>query len=229
MITPITTDEQLRLEAKTLIFDVDGTLIDSTPLHVHSWQTAFAESRFEIPTTLIHGQMGRRKPEIVATLLTQIGMSSQRQSVVDRIIARKSELFADKIHELAPIQGAQSMVRWFKRCGVGICLATSATRPEVDTHVHTLGIADCVDLVLASEDVTNSKPDPEILLLALDRLNANAKSSFFVGDSPHDIAAGVAAKVRSVGVLSGGYTKERLLQEGAWLILDTVATLQPHD
>ncbi len=228
MISPITLDEQLRLEAKTMIFDVDGTLIDSTPLHVRSWEAAFQEAGLDVPTHLIHGQMGRRKPEIVETLLAEIGASSVSRTVRRRIIERKARLFADHIHELAPVSGALEMIEWFKKCSVRICLATSATRPEVDTHIQTMGIKNSVDLVLSSEDVRVSKPDPEILHLALSRLDAQASSSFFVGDSPHDIGAAVAADVRGVGVLTGGYTKEQLYDAGAWLVLDTVAALKPR-
>jgi len=227
LISPITQEEQLRLEAKTMIFDVDGTLIDSTPLHIRSWKSAFEEADFDVPVHLIHGQMGRRKPEIVDTLLAGIGANSQSGTLRRRIIQRKAHLFADHIHELAPVSGAPEMIEWFKKCSVSICLATSATRPEVEAHIETLGIKNIVDLVLSSEDVRASKPDPEILHLALSRLKAQASSSFFVGDSPHDIGAAVAAGVRGVGVLTGGYTSEQLYDAGAWLVLETAAALRP--
>ena len=83
-----------------VLFDVDGTLIDSSPVHIESWRTAFSEAGWEVPATLFQGQMGRRKPEIVSSVLSEIDAGSVSDKVVYEIISRKSQLFTEHIQSV---------------------------------------------------------------------------------------------------------------------------------
>lgn len=211
--------------AELAIFDIDGTLVDSRDLHVESWRRALSEAGFTCPKEQIQGQMGRRKPEIVRALTN---MPSADDSFVMPIVRRKEEIYQQGEPRLKGLPGSKEIIEALRGAGVRIVLATSATKAEAIQHIARLGIGDYVDFFVSAEDVTRSKPDPEILEVALAQAQASRESSVMIGDSPHDIAASAAAGVRGIGVLTGGYSREDLVKAGAWLVFEGLLDMKTH-
>ncbi|MFF2053496.1 HAD family hydrolase [Leifsonia sp. NPDC058194] len=203
-----------------VLFDVDGTLVDSNYLHVDAWQRAFDECGVHVDAWRIHRAIGQDSARLLRSLV------GERD---DEWIARAKDLhsrnYRDLAHRLVAFGGAGDLLRSLHRDGVRTVLATSAPQDELRLLLDALDASDAVTATTSADDVEEAKPDPGILQVALDRAGAMANEAIMIGDAVWDARAAKRAGVRSIGVRSGGSGTDELLQAGASQVYDDPSDL----
>lgn len=198
-----------------VLFDIDGTLVDSNYLHVHSWYRAFHEVGVEVEAWRIHRAIGMDG----ATLLKSLADDAD-----DDTRSRAKELHSHYYRELRPLlrclPGAQQLLNRVHAIGLQVVLATSAPEDELAILREVLASDDIVAAVTSANDVDTAKPRPEIVQVALDRAGVDAAHAVFVGDTGWDVEACERAGVPAIGVLSGGVSKGELETAGAQAVFD---------
>jgi HAD superfamily hydrolase (TIGR01509 family) len=201
------------LMKKAVIFDIDGTLIDSVDQHASAWKEAFEHFGFHFPLPDIRYQIGKGGDKLVKTFLSEDEIAKHGKQIEEfrgEVFKRK---FADR---LRPFPGVRELFESLHGKGLKIGLATSAKKEEVDRYEKLLKIEGLVDAVTTKDDVEHSKPDPDVLEIVRRVLgNLEPADCVFVGDSPHDATAAVRDGMHMVGVLCGGFPESDLREAGA--------------
>ena len=206
---------------KAVLFDLDGTLIDSNDLHVLAWRQAFGEAGHDVPAAAIHRQIGKGGDNLVPALLPHMPSSEQQA-----LTASHGRLFKHLfLGQALPFPDARRLLERVDADGRRVVLASSATDEELDHYVGLLGIGDIVAGRTSIDDVAVSKPAPDIFAVALKRAGVAADEAVAVGDTPYDILAAGRAGIGTVAVLSGGFPRRDLVAAGATAIYDDVARL----
>lgn len=195
-----------------VLFDIDGTLVDSNYLHVHAWQRAFAEVGVDVESWRIHRGIGMDGSSLLEELL-------QEDSSGDDTKARAKDLhsrfYQETAHLLKPLPGTRRLLDLVAATGLQVVFATSAPEDELALLRKVLDQEEIVSAVTSSGDVDTAKPKPDIVEVALQRADVEADRAVFVGDSIWDIQAAARAGVECIGVESGGVDRLRLQHEGA--------------
>lgn len=198
-----------------VLFDVDGTLIDSNYLHVHAWRRAFTETGLFVESWRLHRSIGMDGTTLVRTLA-----DNAADSVQDQLKELHDRHYRGTTHLLAPLPGARELLRRVAALGLQVVLATSAPQDELKILREVLDSEDVISEVTSSEDVDTAKPEPDIVQVALDRAGVDASTAVFVGDAVWDAEAARRAKVPSIGLRSGGVAQCELENAGAALVFD---------
>jgi HAD superfamily hydrolase (TIGR01509 family) len=189
-----------------ILFDVDGTLVDTNYLHVVAWWHAFRAHGHTIPMKQLHQTIGQGSDRLVETIL---GHSD------DDVSNAHTDFYGPFLHELAAFDGAAELLRVTKRAGLRVVLATSASAKEAQHLRAALDADDVIDEVTTKDDVEESKPDPDIVQTAMDKAGLTADNALFVGDTVWDVEAARRAGLDCVAVLSGGIAEHDLRDAGA--------------
>jgi HAD superfamily hydrolase (TIGR01509 family) len=206
--------------ATAVLFDVDGTLVDSNYLHVHAWRRAFHELDRPVDSWRVHRALGKGSGKLLSTLL---GDDAER--VGDEVKDLHSRFYRESAELLRPFEHAQDLIRALAAKGVRVVLVTSAGPDELDELRRVLGVDDVVRDIVAGADVEATKPDPEPVLVALEKAGTAPEDTIFVGDAVWDVRAATKAGVRTIGVLSGGVGAAELEEAGTIATYDDVAAL----
>jgi HAD superfamily hydrolase (TIGR01509 family) len=206
-----------------VLFDLDGTLVDSNYLHVDAWDQAFAEVGHPVPAWRIHRSIGRDSQGLLDSLL-----GDAAASVGERAKAIQSERYLALAPRLRPFDQARNLVRAVHDAGARVVFATSAPDDELAILRRVLYVDNLLHAVTSAADVDVAKPDPEIVQIALERAGVKAADAFFVGDSVWDMVAAARAGVASIGLLSGGIGADELYDSGALAVYDDAAELLAH-
>lgn len=200
---------------KIVIFDVDGTLVDTNYAHVESWHRALKTFGVFIPRARIHQYMGLDSKEMFSKILT----SRQIEEFGNNCAKLKTKIYR---HEMLPETEAFPKVRdlflILKNACISIALATSAAKKQINDYLKKLDITGLPDVVITAEEIHRGKPDPEIFVKAWKKLRSGRSSPSevaVIGDSIWDIEAAVVVGFYAVGVLSGGYSECSLQKAGA--------------
>lgn len=194
------------MTVEAVLFDIDGTLVDSNGWHVQAWDEAFRIHGYPQATEAIAGQIGKGGDLLVPTLAPEAPAD-----VSKALAAEHGAIFKQRyLTRVEPFPQARALIERVHRDGKRVVLASSASREELDHYVALLGIADLVDAAITADDVETSKPAPDIFGEALARAGVSADRARAIGDSPYDIEAARGAGVRTLAVLSGGFPRERL-------------------
>lgn len=204
---------------RAVLFDVDGTLVDSNYLHVHAWVQACADAGRPVDAWRVHRRIGMGSGRLLRELL-----GDDTGDLADRVKQEHTARYADLAGLLRPFDGARELVQALADRDARVVLATSAAPEEVERLREVLGVDDLVQ-VTASQDVDEAKPEPELVEVALERAGVPADRAVFVGDSVWDVQAAVRAGVPCVAVLSGGTSAAELTEAGAVAVHDDVAVL----
>ncbi|WP_411699867.1 HAD family hydrolase [Conyzicola sp.] len=210
-------------EVTAVLFDIDGTLVDSNYLHVDAWDRAFASVGRPVDVWRIHRSIGMDSGKLLEALL-----GDDADSLGDAAKEEHTRLYMQTTDRLRTIGGARELLAELARHGHTVVLATSAPQSELEILLGVLEVDDSVKAVTSSEDVGTAKPDPDIIETALDKAGVPAGAAVMVGDSVWDIVAAKRAGVASIGVLSGGFGREELLSAGASAVYEDVAELLEH-
>ncbi|HEY0627320.1 MAG TPA: HAD family hydrolase [Allosphingosinicella sp.] len=199
--------------AKAILFDIDGTLIDSNDLHTAAWQEAFRHFGVDLPFNEIRSQIGKGGDNLIPALLPPELAKEKQQEIEDF----RSELFQHEyLPRVVPFPGVRALFERLAADGVKIVLASSAKRAELEHHKGLLGIEDLVTGGTSKDDVESSKPCPDIFEAAMRKVAPiTVRDAVVVGDSPWDVKAACKAGLRTIGVLSGGFSEEELREAGA--------------
>jgi HAD superfamily hydrolase (TIGR01509 family) len=209
-LPPENPGKQRRMTAGVL-FDVDGTLVDSTYLHAVCWWQAFRQYDHDVPMATIHRAIGMGSDKILDALLSD----GRDRDGDDDLRAAHSALYAQYWNSLRPQPGAVELVRACAEKGLTVGLASSAAPPEFAVLRRVLDVDDVVAGATNSGDADESKPEPDIVQAALDRTGLSADRVVFVGDAVWDVHAAAKLSIPCVGVTCGGISAAELLDAGA--------------
>lgn len=208
---------------RALIFDLDGTLIDTVYAHVFAWQRAFAEADMAIDGWRIHRRIGMSGGLFARAAARELGRSLTPEET-RRLEARHSEYFHEFLPQRHPLPGAVSLLEFLRANGITYGIATSGRRPEIDASLEALGVG--ADVVVVDRgDVERAKPEPDLFLACQQRLGIDVLDCVVVGDAVWDILAARRAWMLSVGLLTGGYGEEELYRAGAFRVYRDAAEL----
>ena len=206
-----------------VIFDVDGTLVDSNNLHIEAWREAFARYGKALGYDEVHAQIGKGGDQLMPVFLSR----EELETFGEALERMRIDLFVAKyLPRAKPFAKVRELFQRLKDDGLRIALASSAKKEELAQHKKNLGIDDLLEGATSADDAEHSKPSPDIFVAALHRLEGIApEESVVVGDSPYDAVAAARAGMRTIGVLSGGFSAERLRKEGVIAVYRDVADL----
>jgi HAD superfamily hydrolase (TIGR01509 family) len=201
---------------EAVLFDVDGTLVDSNDLHAAAWLEAFRHFGIVLPYGRIRGQIGKGGDNLIPSLLAP-EIAERLQGEIESF---RSGLFQrEYLHKARPFPGAADLLRRVHEEGARVVLATSSKQAELDFHIERLGCRDVLTATTSRDDVDHSKPCPDIFAAALDKAQPlNGGTAVVVGDTPWDIEAAARLGVPAVAVRCGGFEEEEL--SGAAAIYD---------
>jgi HAD superfamily hydrolase (TIGR01509 family) len=201
---------------KAVIFDIDGTLVDSVDLHALAWQKAFAHFGREIPFQDVRRQIGKGGDQLMPVFLKQ----DEVDQFGDRLEEYRGELFRRAyLPKVRAFPGVRALFERLKADGKRIALASSAKKDELAAYERIAGIEDLVDAETSADDVEKSKPHPDIFAVALDRLGKMVPTmAIIIGDSPYDAEAARKIGLRAIGLLSGGFPEAELRAAGCLAI-----------
>jgi len=202
--------------AAALIFDLDGTLVDTVYAHVFAWQRAFAEQGLPIDGWRIHRRVGMSGGLFARAAAREVGREFTATEA-EALQTRHGELFRELLPERRPLPGAIELLADLRRHGVTHGIATSGRRPEIDKSLEALGVPS--DLVIVERgDVERAKPEPDLFLACAERMGVAPAGCYVVGDAVWDLLAARRAGMLSVGLLSGGYGEAELTASGAFRV-----------
>lgn len=206
-----------------VLFDVDGTLVDTNELHAAAWQEAFRHFGIVLPYDDIRAQIGKGGDNLIPSLLPP--------DIVDRlqqdIEKFRAELFQhDYLHRARPFRGARDLLEKLHRDDIGIVLATSSHQLELDYHIGKLRCRDLLVAAVSRDDVDHSKPCPDVFAAALAKIAPIAPDeTIVVADTPWDVLAAKTLGIRTIALRSGGFPDEGLTEAGAIAVYDGPAEL----
>jgi HAD superfamily hydrolase (TIGR01549 family) len=208
---------------KAVIFDIDGTLVDSVDLHAEAWAATFRKYGKTIDFQAVRRQIGKGSDQLLPVFfsnqeLTEFGEQMEKE---------RDELFKrDYLPQVKGFPKTRELFERIKQDGKPIVLASSAKGEELETYKRLAGIADLIEGETSSEDVEQSKPHPDIFAAALKKLgNPPGEDIIVVGDTPYDAEAAGKLNLRTIGVLCGGWTAEELGEAGCVAIYRDPADL----
>lgn len=203
-----------------VLFDIDGTLVDSNYQHVDAWQLAFDEVGIEVEARRIHQAIGMDSDRLLQEL---IGASAERDG--ERATEAHARFYGDRRGRLRAFPGARALLDRLTAQETAVVLATSAAPEELEVLLGVLELAEGDILTTDSGDVETAKPHPDLVHVALERAGTDASRAVFVGDTVWDMIAAKRAGVATVAVLTGGIGAAELLAAGADEVVDGVEDL----
>lgn len=206
-----------------VILDIDGTLIDSNTAHARAWVDALAEHGYQVSLERVHRLIGKGGDKVLPELTGLQQGSPQGQQISER----RTQIFKERyLPSVRGLPGAHELLQHMRGAGLQLTVATSAKQDEVESLLKIVGANDLVAQRTTSGDVDHSKPDPDIVQVALDRLAAQPAQAVMIGDTPWDVQAANQAAVPIIALRSGGWSDSDL--RGAAAIYDDPADLLAH-
>ncbi len=204
-----------RCMTDAILFDIDGTLVDSTYHHAIAWQRAFDRHHVPIPLWRIHRTVGMGGDKLVA----EVAGKDIEDRLGDALRKAWREEYVELKAEVDPLPGAAELVRRLTADGYLVALASSGDPEFSREAVDLLGIGDEIELLTTSEDADESKPEPDLIGVTLERLG-DVDRALLVGDTPYDVESAGRAGLPCIGLRSGGYSETELTEAGAVLVVD---------
>ena len=208
---------------KAVIFDVDGTLVDSVDQHAKAWQDAFREFGHDFAFPEIRSQIGKGGDQLMPVFLGAEELEAKGKALEKR---RGEILKQTYLPTITAFPGVRALLERLIADGTRVVLASSAKADELQVYKKLANIEDLIDTETTSDDAEKSKPHPDIFHAALSRIgNVDPAQIIVVGDTPWDAEAAGKAGLRTVGVLCGGFAEADLRQGGCFAVYGGVADL----
>jgi len=209
---------------RTVLLDVDGTLIDSNDGHARAWVGALRAHGYVVPFEQVRPLIGMGGDKLIPALTGLDPKSAE----AERIGETRSELFLDEeLRSLQPTRGARSLLEHLLGVGFELVVATSAKDDEVRALLEQAGVSDLIQLASSADDAERSKPDPDIVQAALRLSGSQAAHSAMLGDTPYDVEAAARARVPAIALRCGGWWDDAALAR-AMALYDDPADLLAH-
>jgi HAD superfamily hydrolase (TIGR01549 family) len=205
--------------AKAVLLDVDGTLIDASYHHALAWYRAFRSHGILLPVWRIHRHIGMGGDQLVPALVPGI-----RDELHAAIEEKRGECYAELIGEVQPFDEAHELIADLKAQGLTVVLASSSPQHELDHYLDLLDARDLLDAWTTKDDVDATKPDPDLVAAALAK--ASSDDAVMVGDTAWDVEAARRAGIETICLISGGWSRQELLEAGAVAVYESVAELR---
>jgi HAD superfamily hydrolase (TIGR01509 family) len=197
-------------DARAVILDVDGTLVDSNGAHARAWVDAFAEHGIAVSFERVLRSIGMGGDK----LMPEVAGITEDSPLGARISTRRGEIFRQTYFPaVRPFPRVRELLQRFKDDGFRLAVASSAKEEELDPLLERAAVRDLVQAKTSSDDAENSKPEPDIVSAALKEAKVGPRSAVMLGDTPYDVEAARRAGVRIVALECGGWRREDL--EGA--------------
>ena len=210
----------------SLLFDLDGTLVDSVYQHVLAWREALEAAGLELSVWRIHRRIGMSGGLFLDALLRETGRRLSAEEVT-RVQRTHAAAFARQVAQIRPLPGARDLLAYLTKARVPWAIATSGRRESAQPMLDMLGVGPDVPVV-TRDQIEHAKPDPDLFLAAAERLHVAIDTSIVVGDSVWDLLAARRARALGVGLLSGGYGQDELEGAGAYRVYQDPADLLGH-
>jgi len=201
------------------LLDVDGTLVDTNYHHAIAWYRALRQNGIVVPIWQIHRHIGMGGDQFVAAVA---GDRAEEESG-DAVRDAEKTLYMAMIEEVEPLEGARDLLTVLRERVDKVVLASSAKEEEVERHVDLLGARELADGWTTSADVEATKPEPDLVLAAVEK--AGADESLLIGDTPWDVEAARRAGVQTATVLTGGFSVDELRDAGAIAVFESIPEL----
>jgi HAD superfamily hydrolase (TIGR01509 family) len=209
-----------------VLFDVDGTLLDSNDAHAASWVDVFIEFDYDIPFARVRPLVGIGSDKLVPELT---GLDHESPAG-KRLVDRKKAVFEERyLSHLRPTHGARRLVERIVSEGLTVVIATSAGSDEMGALLERAGVTDLIDDATSSGDVESSKPDPDVIGAALRKGDLRPDEAVMIGDTPYDIAAAVTLGVQTIALRCGGWWDDASLSGAVALYDDPADLLADYD
>ena len=207
-----------------VLFDVDGTLVDSTYHHAVAWHRAFTREGMQVPMWRVHRTVGMGGDKFVGV----VAGDEVEEERGDALREAWKEEYAELIAEVEPLPGASDLVRELDEAGYVVALASSGEKPFAEAAVEDLGIGGQVAAVTTTSEAENSKHDADILVATLDHLEG-VERAILVGDTPYDVEAAARIGLGCVALLTGGFSRAELEEAGAVTVVEDLTELRGWD
>lgn len=194
-----------------VIFDIDGTLIDSVDIHAQAWVDAFEKFGKSVPFADVRGQIGKGGDQLLPVFLSPEELQKFGKDLEE---FRGDHYKKNYMHRVKPFAMVRELFLRIKGEGLQIALASSAKEDELNYYREITQIGDLVEASTSADDAEKSKPHPDIFEAAVDRLGVNAHQTVVVGDSPYDAIAAGKMGVRTIGMACGGFSDSELQSAG---------------
>ena len=202
------------------ILDIDGTLVDTNYQHAVAWYRAFRQHGRVLPIWRIHRHIGMGGDQLVSALAGEVFEDEHGEAVRE---AEKA-LYRALIDETEPFLDAERLIQTLSERGHTVVLASSANAQDVEHYVEQLGARQLVAGWTTSDDVEQTKPKPDLVLAALEKADCGRRA-VMVGDSTWDCQAARRARIKTIGVLTGGFSVEELEEAGAACVFHSLGEL----
>lgn len=203
-----------------VILDLDGTLVDSNDAHAQAWVDAFTEAGYDVPFDRVRRLIGMGGDKLMPTAIGVEKESEEGQ----RLDERRGEVFkARYLPEIRPFPDVAALLQRMKQDGHRIVVASSSKEDDLERLLEIAGVTDLVDEYTSVDDIDESKPAPDAVHAALDKLGTTPAQTIMLGDTPYDIEAAHHAEVPIIALRSGGWDDADL--EGAVAVYDDPADL----
>jgi len=209
-----------------LLFDLDGTLVDSVYQHVLAWREALEKTGIQLAVWRIHRRIGMSGGLLINALLCETGhrVTDKEAAHLQRV---HEEAFERQAAQVRPLPGARQLLDHLSAADIPFAIATSGRAESAWPSLQALGVGPEIPII-TRDQVRHAKPDPDLFLAAAARLNVDIRDSIVVGDSVWDLLAARRAWALGVGLLSGGYGQDELEQAGAYRVYQDPADLLKH-
>ncbi|HYG64510.1 MAG TPA: HAD family hydrolase [Thermoanaerobaculia bacterium] len=202
-----------------VILDIDGTLVDSNEAHVQAWTRAFSEHGFNVPAEEVRRLVGMGGDNLVPAAVGLENEDPRSKSLRER----HGELFKEKLPGLRPFPRVRELLQRMKEDGMELVVATSSNPDQMKALLEIADVGDLLEDAASKGDAKSSKPDPDIVQAALERIGLAAGEVVMLGDTPYDVEAAGRIGIRTLALRCGGFTDEDLA--GALAIYDNAADL----
>jgi HAD superfamily hydrolase (TIGR01509 family) len=214
---------RLLRDARAAIFDIDGTIVDSVDQHAHAWQDAFHDFGHDIDYAAIRSQIGKGGDQLMPMFLS----AEEMRAKADELEKHRAAIFKQKyLPQITAFPEVRDLFEQLWVEGKRIVLASSAKKDELAVYKRIANIADLVSDEISSDDVDKSKPHPDVFERALQKLDTLRPGQVIaIGDAPYDAQAARKARIRTIGLLCGGFAESDLRRAGCAAICRDPATL----
>jgi HAD superfamily hydrolase (TIGR01549 family) len=203
-------------EMPAVLFDLDGTLIDSVYQHVQAWWNTLSQAGIQVPKWRIHRRVGMSGKSFIKELVREFA-PEKKEINIDQLEKEHDARIREALSEISPLRGADDLLKHLHRSKVRIAIATTGNRKQTSLLLKKLKVPSGTP-VLTGDDAEKAKPSPDIFVAAAKSLKARLNGCIVVGDSVWDLLAAGRKGALGVGMLSGGYGEEELHRSGAFRI-----------
>jgi beta-phosphoglucomutase len=207
---------------KCVIFDLDGTLVDTLDMHILAFIKLFQENNLAISEERISENMGRTPKDTILTLIPEI---TSNQEKLIALANQKEEILTTLLENIPLFNGAKDLLDYLKKKEIPLALASSTPKFNVEKMLTSAGILDYFKVIITGEDITVGKPNPEVFLKAASKSRFTKDECLIIGDSPHDVYAAKNAEIKIVVVNTGKHSYEEIQETKPDLLLKTLIEL----